>query len=131
MQNYFDVNMLLITHTFFLSNLIHSQSDIPQEIREGRRAPSIPPSTFHRAQYKEQHSFISTDYTKLPHCYNSTTEHMLNFLCIHKVPVSNKARQYSLQYFLTYQDNKEPRKLSNRWLLLRCVFNNRRTNLIN
>ncbi|EOB04490.1 hypothetical protein Anapl_01442 [Anas platyrhynchos] len=63
-----------------------------------------------RAQYKKQHSFISTDYTKLPHYYNSTTEHMLNFLCIRKVPVSNKARQYSLQYFLTYQDNKEPQQ---------------------
>lgn len=130
LQNYFDVNMRLISHTFFLSNLIHSQSDILHEIREGKRDSIIPPFTFHRVWHKE-HSFISADYTKLSHYYNSTSEHMLNFLCIHKVPVSNKAKQYSLQYFLTYQDNKEPRKLSNRCLLLRYVFNHRRTNLIN
>ena len=98
---------------------------------KGRRLLPFPPFTFHRAQHKEQHSFISTDYTKLACCCNSSTEHMLNFLCIHNVVGSNKAEQYSLQYFLTYQDKKEPHNLSNRCLLLRYVFNHRRTNLIN
>lgn len=98
---------------------------------KGRGLLSFPPFTFHRAQHKEWHSLISTDYTKLACYYNSTTERMLNFLCIRNVLGSNKAEQYSLQYFLTYQDNKEPRKLSNRCLLLRYVFSHRRASLIN
>lgn len=121
-----------LSHTYFFCQTWFTANQIYHvKSGKGRRLLSFPPFTFHRAQHKEWQSFISTDYTKLACYYNSTTEHMLNFLCIHNVLGSNKAEQYSLQYFLTYQDNKEPCKLSNRCLLLRYVFNHRRTNLIN
>lgn len=121
-----------LSHTdFFYQTSFTANQTHHMKSGKGRRLLSFLPFIFHRAQHKEWHSFISTDYTKLA-CYcNSTTEQMLNFLCIRSILWSNKSEQYSLQYFLTYQDKKEPCKLSNRCLLLRYVFNHRRTNLIN
>lgn len=120
------------SHTYFSCRTWFTTSQ-RYHTRSGkeRQLLAFPSFPFHRAQHREWHSFFSTDYTKLACYYSSTTEHMLHFLCIHSIPGSSRAEQYSLQDFLTYQDKKEPCKLSNRCLLLRYVFNHTRTNLIN
>lgn len=98
---------------------------------EERGLLALFPSPFHRTHHREWHFFFSTAYTKVACYYSSTTEHMLHFLCIPNILGSSRAEQHRLQDFLTCQDQKEPHKLSNRCLLLRYVFNHRRTNLIN
>lgn len=118
-----------LSHTyFFCQTWFTTNQRCHMRSGKGRRLLAFPPFPFHRAQHKEWHSFFSTDYTKLACYYSSTTEHMLNFLCIRNIPgLSNTA----YRIFSHTKTKRNHVSCPTDVCCSRYVFNHRRTNLIN